>query len=212
MIPSAWLVGCMTGSRKRLAATTSLWMSTTSRPGSTFVTHLNSQVAPCEVVLVMIGPNWLTAKDKAGQRRSHKPRTCRDRNSSGACPRHSCHPGSSRRGTHAEGERASRWLKPLARRQAVECATRILARTLKRSSKECARHSVTRRWSQTSAKHPRETGRWRVRPMLKKHLISTVIGLVIGFLVSAWLQPLTSEGVSILLFTYCCGCECGRNS
>jgi hypothetical protein len=37
--------------------------------GEDFVTHLNNQVAACDVVLVVIGPSWLRAKDKAGQRR-----------------------------------------------------------------------------------------------------------------------------------------------
>ena len=41
--------------------------------GADFVAHLNSQVAACEVVLVVIGRNWLRAKDKAGQRRLHQP-------------------------------------------------------------------------------------------------------------------------------------------
>ena len=40
--------------------------------GADFVAHLNSQVAACEVVLVVIGRNWLRAKDKAGQRRLHQ--------------------------------------------------------------------------------------------------------------------------------------------
>ena len=34
--------------------------------GVDFVAHLNSQVAECKVVLVVIGPNWLKAKDEAG--------------------------------------------------------------------------------------------------------------------------------------------------
>src|SRR5262249_16527136 len=41
--------------------------------GVDFVTHLNDQVAACDAVLVVIGPNWLKAKDKAGQRRLHQP-------------------------------------------------------------------------------------------------------------------------------------------
>ena len=41
--------------------------------GEDFVAHLNSQVAACDVVLVVIGPKWLTAKDKRGQRRLHQP-------------------------------------------------------------------------------------------------------------------------------------------
>ena len=41
--------------------------------GEDFVTHLNNQVAECDVVLVVIGPGWLRAKDKAGQRRLQQP-------------------------------------------------------------------------------------------------------------------------------------------
>ena len=33
--------------------------------GADFVAHLNNQVAECDVVLVIIGPNWLRAKDKS---------------------------------------------------------------------------------------------------------------------------------------------------
>lgn len=35
--------------------------------------------------------------------------------------------------------------------------------------------------------------------MLKKHFIVTAIGLVIGLLAIAWIRPLTSGGVSLLL-------------
>ena len=41
--------------------------------GADFVAHLNNQVAECDVVLAIIGPNWLRAKDKAGRRRLHQP-------------------------------------------------------------------------------------------------------------------------------------------
>ena len=41
--------------------------------GVDFVTHLNDQVAACDAVLVVIGPKWAKAKDKAGQRRLHQP-------------------------------------------------------------------------------------------------------------------------------------------
>jgi Mg/Co/Ni transporter MgtE len=44
-----------------------------------------------------------------------------------------------------------------------------------------------------------DDGRRRVWPTLKKHLISTAIGLLIGILVLAWVQPLTSGGISLLL-------------
>lgn len=68
MTQSAWLVGCTTGSRRLLAADVDHIPA-----GADFVAHLNNQVAECDVVLAIIGPNWLRAKDKAGQRRLHQP-------------------------------------------------------------------------------------------------------------------------------------------
>jgi hypothetical protein len=41
--------------------------------GADFVAHLNSQVAACNLIVVVIGPKWLDAKDDAGQRRLHQP-------------------------------------------------------------------------------------------------------------------------------------------
>jgi hypothetical protein len=41
--------------------------------GTDFVAHLNSQVAECDVVLVVIGPIWLVAKDESGGRRLDNP-------------------------------------------------------------------------------------------------------------------------------------------
>jgi tetratricopeptide (TPR) repeat protein len=41
--------------------------------GTDFVAHLNSQVAACDVILVVIGPNWLGIKDESGGRRLDNP-------------------------------------------------------------------------------------------------------------------------------------------
>ena len=41
--------------------------------GIDFVAHLNSQVAACNVLLVVIGPHWLNVKNEAGERRLHQP-------------------------------------------------------------------------------------------------------------------------------------------
>ena len=41
--------------------------------GIDFVAHLNSQVAACSVLLVVIGPHWLEVKNEAGQRRLNQP-------------------------------------------------------------------------------------------------------------------------------------------
>jgi len=37
--------------------------------GVDFVEHLNNQVAECDVILVVVGPNWLNVKDDSGNRR-----------------------------------------------------------------------------------------------------------------------------------------------
>ena len=42
-------------------------------PGIDFLAFLSGQVAACDVMLVVIGPNWLTAEDEAGQRRLDQP-------------------------------------------------------------------------------------------------------------------------------------------
>jgi hypothetical protein len=39
------------------------------KPGMDFARQLDTQVAQCQVLLAVIGPNWLDAKDKAGQRK-----------------------------------------------------------------------------------------------------------------------------------------------
>ena len=89
--------------------------------GVDFVAHLNSQVAACDVFLVVIGPNWLDAKDESGAAPARQSGRLRcDRNRGGACPQHSCHPCFGRWGTHAEGSELPDSLKPLARRHAVE--------------------------------------------------------------------------------------------
>ena len=41
--------------------------------GVDFVAHLNSQVAACKIILVIIGPHWLEAKDESGGRRLDNP-------------------------------------------------------------------------------------------------------------------------------------------
>src|SRR5262249_32745733 len=38
-------------------------------PGVDFVTHLNNQVAACDVFLAIIGPNWLNVTNEKGDRR-----------------------------------------------------------------------------------------------------------------------------------------------
>src|SRR6476646_9534767 len=41
--------------------------------GEDFADNLNSQVAACHTMLVIIGPNWLKVKDKSGQPRIQQP-------------------------------------------------------------------------------------------------------------------------------------------
>ena len=41
--------------------------------GMNFEEYLHKQVAACDVVVSLIGPNWLNAKDETNQRRLDKP-------------------------------------------------------------------------------------------------------------------------------------------
>jgi TIR domain len=43
------------------------------RPGLDFSKQLDEQVASCAIVLALIGPGWLTARDEKGQRRLDDP-------------------------------------------------------------------------------------------------------------------------------------------
>ena len=45
----------------------------TIQPGMDFVDALNRAVSQCPVLLAIIGPNWLSAKDGEGRRRTHDP-------------------------------------------------------------------------------------------------------------------------------------------
>lgn len=172
--------------------------------GVDFVTHLNDQVAACDAMLVVIGPNWLTAKDEAGQRRLDQPDDFVAIEIAAALARDIRVIPVLVDGTRMP--RASEVpdaLKPLARRQAVEVRHAHFSKDaealLARMGEALGDRALVSDGREALGDKARETGRWRVRPVLKKHVISTAIGLVIGFLVLAWLQPLTSGGVSLLL-------------
>jgi hypothetical protein len=45
----------------------------TIAPGLDFVQVLNDQVARCDVLIAVIGKNWLGAADEAGERRLDNP-------------------------------------------------------------------------------------------------------------------------------------------
>ena len=172
--------------------------------GVDFVTHLNSQVAACGVILVIIGPNWLRAKDKAGQRRLHQPDDFVAIEIAAALARDILVIPVLVDGTRMpSASELPDALKSLARRQAVEVRHAHFgqdAQTLVERMREAlGDKALVSDGREALGDKARETGRWRVWPMLKKHLISTAIGLVIGILVLAWLQPLTSGGIGLLL-------------
>ena len=172
--------------------------------GADFVTYLNDQVAACDVILVIIGPNWLRVKDKAGQRRLHQSDDFVAIEIAAALARDiRVIP------VLVEGVRMPKAsdlpdsLKPLARRQAVEMRHAHFGKDaealLARMGEALGDEALVSDEREALGDEARETSRWRVWPTLKKHLISTAIGLVIGLIVLAWLQPLTSGGISLLL-------------
>jgi hypothetical protein len=168
--------------------------------GRDFEDYLNSQVAACDAMLAVIGPNWLTAKDENGQRRLDNPEDFVVIEIAAALARNiPVVP------VLVDGARMPKAgelpdsLKPLVRRQAVEMrhahfgkdAEALIARMGEALGDETLVLDQREAFGDDSPRH--------VWPALKKHLISTAIGLVIGLLVLAWVQPLTSGGISLLL-------------
>jgi hypothetical protein len=151
-------------------------------------------------MLTVVGPNWLTAKDENGQRRLDNPEdfvvieigVALARNipvvpvlvDGARMPKASELPDS---------------LKPLVRRQAVEMRHAHFGKDaealIARMGEVLGDGLLVSDRREASG----DDGRRRVWLTLKKHLISTAIGLVVGLLVSAWIQPLTSGGISLLL-------------
>jgi hypothetical protein len=151
-------------------------------------------------MLTVIGPNWLTAKDENGQRRLDNPEdfvvieigVALARNipvvpvlvDGARMPKASELPDS---------------LKPLVRRQAVEMRHAHFGKDAEALIARMGEVLGGELLDSDQRKAPGDDGRRRAWLTLKKHLISTAIGLVVGLLVSAWIQPLTSGGTSLLL-------------
>lgn len=179
----------------------SLFMDVDNIPvGRDFADYLNSQVTACDAMLTVIGPNWLTAKDENGQRRLDNPEdfvvieigVALARNipvvpvlvDGARMPKASELPGS---------------LKPLVRRQAVEMRHAHFGKDAEALVARMGEVLGDELLDPDQREAPGDHGRRRAWLTLKKHLISTAIGLVVGLLVSAWIQPLTSGGTSLLL-------------
>lgn len=179
----------------------SLFMDVDNIPaGRDFADYLNSQVAACDTMLTVIGPNWLTVKDENGQRRLDNSEDFVVIEIAAALARNI--PVVPVLVDGARMPKASELpdsLKPLVRRQAVEMrhahfgkdAEALIARMGEAHGDE----ALVSDQREALGDHSRR----RLSSTLKKHLISTAIGLVIGLLVLAWLQPLTSGGISLLL-------------
>jgi TIR domain len=188
----------------RLAQTfgrNNLFMDVDNIPvGRDFADYLNSQVAACDAMLTVLGPNWLTTKDENGQRRLDNPEdfvvieigVALARNipvvpvlvDGARMPKASELPDS---------------LKPLVRRQAVEMRHAHFGKDAEALIERMGEVLGDGLFVSDQREAPGDDGRRRVWLTLKKHLISTAIGLVVGLLVSAWIQPLTSGGISLLL-------------
>ena len=179
----------------------SLFMDVDNIPvGRDFADYLNSQVTACDAMLTVIGPNWLTAKDENGQKRLDNPEdfvvieigAALARNipvvpvlvDGARMPKASELPGS---------------LKPLVRRQAVEMRHAHFGKDAEALIARMGEVLGDELLDSDQREAPGDDGRRRAWLTLKKHLISTAIGLVVGLLVSAWIQPLTSGGTSLLL-------------
>jgi len=168
--------------------------------GRDFEDYLDGQVAACDAMLTVIGPNWLSAKDENGQRRLDNPEDFVVIEIAAALARKiPVVPVLVDGARMPKASEVPDSIKPLVRRQAVEMrhahfgkdAEALIARMGEALGDEVLVSDQREALG--------DDGRRRVWPTLKKHLISTAIGLVIGLLVLAWVQPLTSAGISLLL-------------
>jgi len=168
--------------------------------GRDFEDYLNSQVAACDAMLTVIGPNWLTAKDENGQRRLDNPEDFVVIEIGAALARNI--PVVPVLVDGARMPKASELpdsLKPLVRRQAIEMRHAHFGKDAEALITRMGEALGDKVLVSEQRKTLGDDGRRRVWPTLKKHLISTAVGLLIGLLVLAWLQPLTSGGISLLL-------------
>ena len=168
--------------------------------GRDFADYLNGQVAACDAMLTVIGPNWLTAKDENGQRRLDNPEDFVVIEIGVALARNiSVVPVLVDGARMPKASELPDSLKPLVRRQAVEMRHAHFGKDaealIARMGEVLGDGLLVSDRREASG----DDGRRRVWRTLKKHLISTAIGLVVGLLVSAWIQPLTSGGISLLL-------------
>jgi len=89
--------------------------------GTDFVAYLNEQVASSDALLVIIGPNWLDAKDESGRRRLDDPDDFVANEIAAALERNICVIPVLVDGAHMpKANELTDRLKPLGRRQALE--------------------------------------------------------------------------------------------
>jgi hypothetical protein len=161
--------------------------------GVDFAADLNSQVAACRVFLAVIGPNWLDAKDESGVRRLDNPDDFVTIEIAAALARDiRVIPVLVDNARMPKADKLPEPIKPLVRRNAVEVRNTQFRRDAE---------TLVARMREALGDKVRETGPWRVEA-LKKHVISTLIGLVIGLLASVWLELLTLGGISLLLLVF----------
>jgi hypothetical protein len=96
--------------------------------GVDFVEYLHGQVAACDVFLAVIGPNWLDAKDDSGRRRFDNPDDFVTIEIAAALARNiRVIPVLVDGARTPKADRLPDSIKPLVRRNAVECGIHISA-------------------------------------------------------------------------------------
>jgi hypothetical protein len=174
--------------------------------GCDFVDDLEKQVAACDAMLSIVGPNWLSAKDAAGQPRLGNPGDYVTIEVKTALARKIPVIPVLVDGTAMPtAEQLPDSLKLFARRNAFLLRNTNFggdAGALVKKMREALGDKVlVSDGREALGDKVRETGPWRVEA-LKKHVISTLIGLVIGLLASVWLELLTLGGISLLLLVF----------
>src|SRR6478672_7197392 len=146
--------------------------------GTDFVAHLNSQVAECDVVLVVIGPNWLVAKDESGGRRLDNPDDFVAIEIAGALARDiRVIPVLVDGARMPKASELPDSLKPLARRQAVDVRHAHFGHDAE---------ALVKRMREALGDHAAGPRRWRVRAAIGAAAVAVL--LLIGWGGSAFIQ------------------------
>src|SRR6266511_3402834 len=143
-------------------------------PGVDFVTHLNGQVAACDVFIAIIGPNWLDARNEKGDRRLDAPDDFVAIEIAAALARNiRVIPVLVDGARMPKAGDQPKSLKPLVRRQAIDLRHTHFGRDA---------DALIEKISEAFGGRPTRVGRWRVAAGVVVVVVVVVVVLLLGWI------------------------------